>query len=229
MRASQGTNAASRTTPTASEPTICGLRPADAVAADETPDDSEQAGAGEPETGQVERLVGAVRSRSAAARRERHEPSPIGTFSQKIHCHEIPLDDGAADERAERDGEAADPAPGAEREPALLGRERAAERIVSVSGITIAPPSPCTARAAIERLQRSARAQPPRRRAVKMPSPIDEHPAATEAVAERGAGQQQDGERQRVRVDRPLELLERRVEVVADHRQRRRHDEVVER
>ena len=47
---------------------------------------------------------------------------PIGTFSQKIHCHESPVDDRAADERAERDREAADPAPGAEREPAPLRR-----------------------------------------------------------------------------------------------------------
>ena len=38
-----------------------------------------------------------------------------------------------------------------------------------------------------------------------------EHPAAAEAVAERGAGQQQDGEGQRVGVDRPLEAAEARV------------------
>ena len=36
-------------------------------------------------------------------------------------------DDRAADERAERDGEAADPAPGAERDAAALGRDRGRE------------------------------------------------------------------------------------------------------
>ena len=52
---------------------------------------------------------------------------PIGTLSQKIHCHEIPCDDRAADERAERHGEAADAAPGAEREAAPLGGHGRAE------------------------------------------------------------------------------------------------------
>ena len=37
------------------------------------------------------------------------------------------LDDRAADQRAERDGQAADPAPCSEREPALLRRCRVAE------------------------------------------------------------------------------------------------------
>ena len=44
----------------------------------------------------------------------------MGTLSQKIQCHEMPCDDGAADERAERDAEAGDAGPDADREPALL-------------------------------------------------------------------------------------------------------------
>jgi hypothetical protein len=52
---------------------------------------------------------------------------------------------------------------------------------------------------------------------------------ASAAQAEGCAGQEQHREGQRVRVDRPLELRERRVQILADHRQRRRHDEVVER
>ena len=40
-----------------------------------------------------------------------------------------------------------------------------------------------------------------------------EHAPAAEAVAERGAGEEQHGERERVGVDRPLEALERRVQV----------------
>ena len=57
----------------------------------------------------------------------------------------------------------------------------------------------------------------------------DEHPATTESVAERGAGEQQDGEGQRVGVDHPLELGQAGAEVAPDDRQRGRHDEVVER
>ena len=63
---------------------------------------------------------------------------------------------------------------------------------------------------------------------VKIASPIDEHPLPPEAVAERGARQEEDGEGERVGVDDPLELLDRRAEVDADHRQRGRDDEVVE-
>ena len=67
------------------------------------------------------------------------------------------------------------------------------------------------------------------RAAVKIVEPDREHPPAAEAVAERGAGQQQHGEGERVGVDRPLEPVETRAEVAADHRQRGRDDEVVER
>ncbi len=49
--------------------------------------------------------------------------------------------------------------------------------------------------------------------AVKIADADDEHALAPEAVAERGAGQQEDGERERVGVDDPLELLDRRAEV----------------
>ena len=57
----------------------------------------------------------------------------------------------------------------------------------------------------------------------------DEHPPAAEAVAERGAGEQQHGEGQRVGVDGPLERLQPAAEVGADRGQGGRDDEVVER
>ena len=56
-----------------------------------------------------------------------------------------------------------------------------------------------------------------------------EHPAPTEPVAERGARQEQDRERQRVRVDHPLEVGEAGAEVAPDDGQRGRDDQVVER
>src|SRR6186997_3473220 len=69
-----------------------------------------------------------------------------------------------------------------------------------------------------------------RRRAEREDRQADaEHAPPPEAVAERGAGDQQHGEGQRVGVHGPLEPGKARVEVLADHRQRRGDDEVVER
>ena len=47
---------------------------------------------------------------------------------QKIQCQELGLDHGAADERAERDGDAADARPDAERDAASFGREGVGEQ-----------------------------------------------------------------------------------------------------
>ena len=118
------------------------------------------------------------------------------------------LDDGAADERAERDGEAADPAPDAERDAAPRRRDGARTGSSASAAVTIAPPTPCT-RAGRDRARSidgasAASAEP----TVKIARPMHEHPAAAEAVAERGAGEQQHREGQRVGVDRPLEPLQ---------------------
>ena len=73
---------------------------------------------------------------------------PIGTFSQKIHCHAIPSTTAPP-----TSGPAATARPAipdqAPRATPRLSAGNAPERIVSVSGVTIAPPMPCTARAAI--------------------------------------------------------------------------------
>ena len=63
---------------------------------------------------------------------------------------------------------------------------------------------------------------------MKIAEPDDEDAPAAEAVAERGAGEQEDGEGERVRVHRPLERLDRRAEILADAGERVRDDEVVE-
>ena len=104
----------------------------------------------------------------------------------------------------------------------------AALRIVSVSGITIAPPSPCTARAMFSTSTDGARRRGDRAEREDADADREDAPA-TEAVAERGSGEEQHREGQRVGVDRPLEALERRVEVRADHGDRGRDHEVVER
>ena len=121
-------------------------RPTVLVAAHEAPDDAEQAGADECEAGQVERRVGAVRLLEPRVR-ERSEHEPDRDVEPEDPVPREAADDSAADERADRDREAADAAPDAEREPAPGGAEQPAERIVSVSGATIAPPTPWTARA----------------------------------------------------------------------------------
>ena len=64
---------------------------------------------------------------------------------------------------------------------------------------------------------------------VKIVRPIAKQPPPAEAVTERGADQQKDRERQRVRVDRPLQPLETGVELDPDDRERVRDDEVVHR
>ena len=127
---------------------ISGLAPADLVAPHETPDDPEQADAGEADPRQVERVVRAA-ALAQAQRGERDQYEPDRHVQPEDPLPRDALDDRAADERADRHGEAADPTPGPEHEAAPLLRALPALRIVSVSGVTIAPPRPCSARAAI--------------------------------------------------------------------------------
>ena len=98
---------------------------------------------------------------------------------------------------------------------ARSSRPNAPLRIAIASGITSAAPAPCAARAAI-----SASALPAkragRRRQHEQRDAGGEHPAASEPVAERGAGQQQHREGQIEGVDRPLQRLDRGAEFGAD-------------
>ena len=105
----------------------------------------------------------------AELRREREQHETDGDVEPEDPLPRDPFDDGSADERAHRDGEARDARPGAEREPAPL-RATAALRIVSVSGVTIAPPTPWKARAAISQSVDGASAAAADA-AVKMPTP----------------------------------------------------------
>ena len=73
---------------------------------------------------------------------------PIGTLSQKIQCQEMPSTTAppTSGPSATARPEMPDQAPIAS--PRLPGGN-AVESSVSVSGVTIAPPAPCSARAAI--------------------------------------------------------------------------------
>ena len=99
---------------------------------------------------------------------------------------------------------------------------------MSVSGVTIAPPTPWSARATISMLmsvERAANAEA----AVKIVMPIVNMQLAPVAIAERRACQEQDREGECVRVDEPLELAQRRAQILLDSRNGGDDDEVVER
>ena len=114
--------------------------------------------------------------------------------------------------------------------PIALPRSSGGNALVMIDrvpGIINAAPMPWTAREATS--QPSVGAKP----IVAVESGEDddaeqEHPAAAEDVAEPAAGDEQHGEGERVRVDRPLERGQRGVEVVLDRRQRDVHDRVVQ-
>ena len=104
----------------------------------------------------------------------------------------------------------------------------AAERIVSVSGITIAPPRPCTARAASSAPIDGASAAAAEA-SVKMARPIENsrrRPKRSPSAAPVRSSTAKVSVYALTVHSRPREAG---VQVLADHRQRGRHDEVVER
>ena len=151
---------------------------------------------------------------------------PIGTLSQKIHCHEMPstMAPPTSGPSATPSPEMPDQAPIAR--PRLAGRERGREQRERERRHDRGAGA----------LQRAGGDQGVGRRGQggerggdgEDPDADDEHAPAAEAVAERGAGEQQDRERQRVGVDGPFERLQPSAQVRADRRQGGRDDEVVE-
>ncbi len=199
--------------------------PAVLVAMDDAPHDGEQAAARERQAGQVKALAraeGLVESKQ----RQHDGGDADGHVDPEDRLPGEPFGDRAAHERPDGDGEAADAAPRAQRDGASLRRDgsredRQGERQDDGAAEALDGPGDD------ERVR--CRAERGGGRAGREDGEADdEHPAPPEAVAERGAGQEQDGEREGVGVDDPLELLERRTKVEADDRQRGRHDEVVE-
>ncbi len=133
--------------------------------------------------------------------------SPIGTFSQKIQCQSRPSAMAPPTSGPIAMARPAMP-PQAPRARARRSGGTAADRMVSVRGVTKAPPTPWIARARIRTSDDGASAasvEP----TVKMAMPDEEDPLPPEPVAERRAGQQQDGEGEGVGVDHPLEVGQR--------------------
>ena len=153
--------------------------------------------------------------------------SPIGTLSQKIQCQESPLTTAPPTSGPNATARPLMPPqmPNATPAPARgdSGRQdgqrqrhddRAAHTLGGPSDVESEDRRCQRGRGGRHREDRDAdRQQPP----------------APEPVAQGGAGQQQHRERQRVGIDRPLKTAQARVQVLADHRDRGRHDEVVER
>ena len=201
-------------------------RPAARVGPDEAPHEAERGGGDEPDAGHVEpRLRAVALAQPRHAQRDRHEADrdvePEDPLPREA------LDDRAAHERAERDSEAGDAAPQAEREPAPLGRD----------GVAQDGQGERRHDRAADALKRAGADQPldrrrqcRRRRAEREDAQADEEdPLPAEAVAQGGAEHQEHGEGQRVGVHGPLEARDGRVQVALHRRQRGCDDEVVER
>ena len=201
--------------------------PAGAVAADETPDDPQEAHARRARgpAGRAARRgpwLSASRPRASGMRMR-----PMGTFSQKIHCHERPSTTAPPTSGPSATARPPTPPQAPRARPRLSRRHRRREqrqRERRHDGAAEALHRP----GGDEGLDRGGEGR--RRRGDREDAEADhEQPPAAEPVAERRAGEEQDREGERVGVHRPLQPLERRVQLVSDHRERRGHDEVVER
>ena len=95
---------------------------------------------------------------------------PIGTFSQKIQCQEMPLTTAPPTSGPNATASPAMPLQAPMKAPRRFAGTPAL-RIVSVSGVMIAPPTPCAARAAISAWALGASAAAADE-IVKMPRPI---------------------------------------------------------
>ena len=99
--------------------------------------------------------------------------------------------------------------------------------IARLPGTSSAPAAPCTARAIASTVASGASRARDARDGERHEAG-DEDPPAAEAIAERAAEQQERGERDEVRVDRPLQTRDVGLQVAADRRQRDVDDRAVE-
>ena len=195
------------------------------MSAHEPPDDAGETDAREREAGQVELAGGAMRFLEAQER-ERDQHDADRDVQPEDPVPGDAADDSAADERAERDREPGDAAPRTDEGAATIRRDAGAQdrqRQRRDDRSADALRSTCCDQRMGARRERGCRGRD------REDAEADrEHAPPSETVAERRAGQEQNGERQRVGVDRPLEALDARVQVLADHGQGGRDHEVVE-
>ena len=137
-----------------------------------------------------------------------------------------PLHQPAADERADRSGDPAQPRPGADRRGPVRAAERRGDQRQAARGQQRAADA---LQGPARDEQRKVRRRPAQQRRHREPHHADhEHAAAPEPVAQRAAEQDQRGQRQGVGVDGPLQAAEARAEVRADPLQRHVDDGAVE-
>ena len=152
--------------------------------------------------------------------------SPMGTLTQKIRCHEA-----ACVRNPPTSGPAATPMPLiADHTPSASPRRsggNASASSVRVSGVTSAAPTPWSGTGADQEVDRGGKSRGGGTDG-EHGDADHEHPLASQAVAERRAGQQQHRVGEDVCVHRPLERLDRGSQVAVDARQGDVHDEVVE-
>ena len=136
------------------------------------------------------------------------------------------LDEHTAEQRAERHAEPGDRRPEAEREAPPLrreGRREQGQREGHQQRGADALDGPCGHELGHAVRERARRGGPGEEQQAE-----HEHAPAAEAVTERGARQHQHREREDVRVDGPLQAVDRHVQVELHRGQRRQHDQVVE-
>ena len=163
----------------------------------------QQAGADEAEARDVETALGAM-ALGQAQRRQRHDDQADRHVEPEDPVPVEAFGDGAADQRPDRDGEAGDATPRPEGDGTALRRdgggqdgqgERRDERTADALDGTSQDEDVGRRRQGGERGS-----------AGEDGHADEEDPLAPEAIAEGGAGEQQDGEGQRVGVDHPLEV-----------------------
>ena len=155
----------------------------------------------------VDRLVARLLGRE---QRDDHRADGDGEVDEEDRAPGDLLGQPAADDRADRERDRRDAGPGADRLPALMRRERVGDDREG-RGHHERRADPLDRARGDERAVAGREAD--RGRGEREHDDAEqEHPAAPEDVAEPSAGDEQHGERQRVRVDGPLERGQRRVE-----------------
>ena len=175
--------------------------------------------------------VKATGARSARARYEQRRQHDRNQADRQVHeKHRAPapnVDQGAADDRAERHADAEDRAPDADRLRALariledVAHDRHRDRIEHRAADRL--------KYASADQQTEARGQRAQQRGEREhDQPGLERPLAADPVGRRARQHQQAREHQCVGVDRPLKPRDRRVQRLVDRRQRHVHDRRIE-
>ena len=175
----------------------------------------------------VEPLAAAAGLGQHPGRERQTASTPIGTFSQKIHCQSRP-------------STTAPPTTGPTATPRPLMPPQipiAALRMPSRYRAREQGQRQRHHRGRADSLHRAGADEHPRlggqraggRREREQGDAEQEDPAPAEPVTDRGGGEQQRREGQRVGVDEPLQVGQRGAELGLDHRQRGGHDQVVQR